>query len=212
VKGALVPEWLAPYVLSFVPLFAAIDPVGMTPFYLSAVEGRPAAARRRVLSHAMVTALVAGLAFIFLGERVLRLLGVTVPDFAIAGGLLLLVIAVADLVMHDKVHKRTASGPPEEEDETAGVVPLGVPLIVGPATVTTSVVLLDRYGTLPCVTAFVSNIALAGLAFWQSERLLRLLGRAGARAVSKLVSLLLAAIAVKLIRVGIEATLESWGR
>jgi multiple antibiotic resistance protein len=204
-----VPEWLSPYVLCFVPLFAAMDPVGMAPYYIATVEGRPESARRKVVFQALATALAVGLAFVFLGMWLLGLLGVTVPDFEIAGGLLLLVIAIADLVTLEKIARRVASGPPDEEDDAPGVVPLGVPLIVGPAVVTSSITLLGQYGRAPCVAAFVANLALVGLVFWQSERLLKLLGRAGVRATSKVVSLLLAAIAVKFIRTGIEEILRA---
>jgi multiple antibiotic resistance protein len=201
-----VPGWLEPYVVCFVPLLVAIDPVAIAPFYAAAVEGRPAAVRRKVLAQALFTATAVGLAFLFVGRWLLGLIGVTVPDFAVAGGVVLLVIAVVDIVMADKGARRMRQAGAEDES-TFGAVPLGMPLVVGPATLTTLVLLLGRYGTAPVLGMFLANMALVWLGFSQSERLLRGLGKAGARAVGKVSSLVLAAIAVKMVRTGVEAIL-----
>lgn len=200
-----MPPWIEPYVMCFVPLFAAMDPIGIAPFYVATLEKSPAAARGRVRLYVLATAGAVGLAFLFLGKGILALVGVTVADFEIAGGLLLLAIAVTDLVSTGKGERRAgveAASP--EEALQSGVVPIGVPLLVGPATITTLIVLLNAHGLVPTLTMFVLNIAVVGVVFWQSERLLRIVGRAGARAMGKIASLLLAAIAVKLVRLGIE--------
>ena len=206
-----MPPWLAPYVMCFVPLFVAIDPVGLAPFYVSFVEGRPAALRRKILAYALLTASIVGLVFLFLGTWVLRLVGVSVADFKIAGGVLLLAIAVVDIVMADKGSRRTGNGQGEGEGETVGAVPIGMPLVMGPATVTTLLALHGRYPLVPVLAMFVVNLALVGLAFWQSERVVKVLGKAGARAVGKVMSLMLAAIAIKLIRVGVQETFAAAG-
>ena len=200
-----MPEWIEPYVMCFVPLFAAMDPVGIAPFYVATLEGTPAAARGRARLYILATAGAVGLAFLFLGKWILALVGVTVADFKIAGGLLLLAIAVTDLVATHKGERRAGVEPesPEEAAES-GIVPIGVPLLVGPATVTTLIVLLNAYGLVPTLAMFLLNIALVGAVFWQADRLLRLVGRSGARAMGKIASLLLAAIAVKLVRLGME--------
>ena len=93
-----MPVWIEPYVMCFVPLFAAMDPIGIAPFYVATIETSPAAARGRVRLYVLATASAVGLAFLFLGKGILALVGVTVADFEIAGGLLLLAIAVTDLV------------------------------------------------------------------------------------------------------------------
>lgn len=199
----IMPEGLEPYVLCFVPLFAAMDPIGIAPIFLSTAEGRSPLQRRRMIIQALATALGVGSAFLFLGRWILDLLGVTVSDFAIAGGLLLLIIAVRDLLGAEKALRKPdlSSG---ERDEVAGVVPLGIPLIVGPAVVTTTVLLVRTHGLAPTLAAFGANLMLVGLVFWKSDLILKLLGRAASKALSKVVSLLLAAIAVKMIRVGVE--------
>ena len=133
--------------------------------------------------------------FLFGGRELLRLLGITIADFMVAGGILIFVIAMSDVI---------TSGKPENEVDrrNPGAVPLGVPLIAGPAVLTTSILLLDTYGAVPTATALVANIAIAGLVFLFGNGLNLVLGSAGARIISKIANLLLAAIAVMMIRRG----------
>lgn len=190
-------------VLTFVPLFVATDPVGLVPFYLGVTSGKDARARRRVLFGAVVTALVVGAAFLFGGKVVLDLLGVTVADFQVAGGLLLLVLSIKDIASREK----TAS----IASDSAGAVPLGVPLIAGPAVLTSLVMLSDAHGYLPCLVSFVANLTIVALFFWQSTKLMRVLGKAVAGAVSKVASLVLAAYAVMMMRQGLLAVFPGLG-
>jgi multiple antibiotic resistance protein len=143
----------------------------------------------------MVTALTLSIGFIFLGKAIFHLLGITVADFMIAGGIILLCIAILDLVKLDK-----AIALPVDE---LGAVPIGTPLIVGPAVLTTSIIVMDQYGLQPTLFAVTANVALVGIMFLGSDLLIKMLGKAGSRALSKLTSLLLAAIAVMLMRKGI---------
>jgi multiple antibiotic resistance protein len=197
-------EWLAVFVAVAVPLFVAIDPIAITPFFLDATDGLTPERRKRVLAYALTTAAVVGFSFLFLGEPLLTLIGLTVPDFAVAGGIVLLVISIADLMMADKGVRRTGIAT-DAEAATVGAVPLGMPLIVGPATTTTLILLHGRHGWVPVFAAFCVCLALTALAFAQSTRIVRILGPAGARAFGKVSSLVLAALGVRMIRVGLEA-------
>jgi multiple antibiotic resistance protein len=123
-----------------------------------------------------------------------------VDDFMIAGGLLLLAISLSDLLTGEKRQRQADS-------ESLGAVPIGVPLITGPAVLTTSVLLAGMHGRALTATAVVANIALAGLVFVFSGPITRALGRTGTKTISKVASLLLAAIAVMLIRRGITGAL-----
>jgi multiple antibiotic resistance protein len=87
--------------------------------------------------------------------------------------------------------------------QSLGAVPVGVPLIVGPAVLTTSLLLLRQYGLAPTITAVVLNVVMAGGVLWFSQALIRIMGKTGAKTVSKLASLLLAAIGVMMVRKGI---------
>jgi multiple antibiotic resistance protein len=133
--------------------------------------------------------------FIFLGKAVFKFLGITVSDFMIAGGAILFCIAIIDIL--NPVKKRRIPG------NDLGAVPLGTPLIVGPAVLTTSLMIISQYGTIATLISVVVNILLAGLIFSVAGALKKFLGEAGSKALSKVMSLLLAAIAVMMIRKGI---------
>ena len=105
-------------------------------------------------------------------------------------------LAIIDLLHFDK--ERRIPGP------DLGVVPLGTPLIAGPAVLTTSLVSVDQYGLIPTVISVLLNIVLAGVLFSASSLFMHFLGQAGAKALSKIMSLPLAAIAVMLIRKGLQ--------
>ena len=184
--------------MSFVPLFVAVDAVGVLPVFLSLTEGMDRMRLRTVIIQSVITASVVALVFLAFGPLFLSFLGITVPDFMIAGGILLLAISLSDLITGEKRQRQTDS-------ETLGAVPIGIPLITGPAVLTTCVLLSGLHGKLVTGMAAVVNIALAGLLFQFSKVITKSLGQAGIKTLSKVASLLLAAIAVMLIRRGITA-------
>ena len=181
---------------AFVPLFVAVDVVGIVPLYLALTQRLTAAERRTVLRSSLLVAAAVSSAFALLGKAIFLFLGITVTDFQIAGGLVLLGLAGLDLL--------TSEPRGLAEGADVGVVPLGVPLITGPAVITSTIVLVDLYGTLVTLLALVANLAVCWLVLAQAARVERLLGRTGARAISKTVSLLLAAIGVHWIRQGLS--------
>lgn len=182
--------------LCFVPLFVAVDAIGLLPLFLNLTEGVDQGRVRKIVVQSMTTALAVALAFLAIGELILQLLGITVADFMIAGGSLLYAISLFDLLVIEKHHRRI-------DQESLGAVPVGVPLIVGPAVLTTTILLLRQYGFASTVGAVVLNVAIAGVVLWFSHSIIRLIGKTGAKTVSKLASLLLAAIGVMMVRKGI---------
>ena len=188
-------DFLRTFLATFIPLFVAIDPFGMVPVFLAVTDGIPDARRRQVSFEAVAAALVICLLFMFLGESLFRFLGISNFDFRIAGGVLLLVLAVYDLLVPGK--------PAVHERETVGIVPLAMPLIAGPATLTTVLVLGARLGYAPTALALAVNFGILLLALRASDWICRVLGINTLRALSKLVVVLLAAIAVNFIRVGV---------
>ncbi len=184
------------FMLCFVPLFVAIDPIGVLPIYLGLTSGLSRSAVSRVLWQSILTAGVVALAFLFVGEGLFQLLDITSADFMVAGGVLLFVLSLADLVAGDAARRRLK---PQE----LGVVPLGVPILVGPAVLTTLLLLAHQHGRALTASVTVLNIAVVGLLLRYARPIDRLLGPAGMRALSKLASLILAAIAVKMIRQGL---------
>jgi multiple antibiotic resistance protein len=187
---------MADFWLCFFPMFVAVDAVGVLPLFMHLTEGIDPRTIRRIIVQSMVTALVVALVFLAVGQWIFHYLGITVADFLIAGGILLFTISVTDVIT---VEKRVA----QVDADSLGAVPIGVPLIVGPAVLTTIFVLVGEYGVAPTVAATVVNIVIAGAVFWLAGPINRVLGRSGSRALSKLAGILLAAIAVMMVRKGI---------
>lgn len=181
--------------LSFIPIFVAIDAVGVLPIFVSLTEGIEQKQRIKVIIQSMFTAVCLAVGFIFLGNWVFRVLGITMGDFMVAGGAILFCLAITDII--NPLKKRRIPG------QELGVVPLGTPLIVGPAVLTTSMVIISQYGLFATLISVIVNILLAGIIFGLSSVVMKVLGEAGSKALSKITSLLLAAIAVMLIRKGI---------
>ncbi|MBI2954605.1 MAG: hypothetical protein HYY30_09850 [Chloroflexi bacterium] len=179
-----------------------MDAIGATPLVIARTGELPLAEVRRQLRDAFLTALSLGTIFALDGRWFLDASGVDGPDFLIAGGLILLTLAVSDLVVGGGHEARGSLPLPD-----LGVVPIGTPLPVGPATLTTLLVLVDRYGIVLTVFAFVVNLLIAWYLFRRAASIIQLFGRNGLRAASKAASLLLAAVAIKLIREGIAAFL-----
>ena len=190
--------------LCFVPLFVAVDALGVLPVFMALTSGLPTDRVRKIVAQSVVTATVVALVFAAVGRLVLRLLGITVGDFMIAGGSLLFALSLRDLMAVGRKH-------PHLDPESIGIVPLAVPLIVGPAVLTTIFLLLDAHGVWPTVLATAVNIGIAGLVFSAAGSVHRVLGDAGTKAVSKLASLLLAAIAVMMVRKGVLALIQGYG-
>ena len=181
--------------LSFIPIFVAVDAIGVLPIFASLTEGLAKKERTKIIIQSMFTASGLAIGFIFLGKAVFKFLGITVSDFMIAGGVILFCLAITDII--NPVKERRVPG------NDLGAVPLGTPLIVGPAVLTTSLIIISQYGAYATLISVIANILLAGLIFSLAEILTKFLGAAGSKALSKVTSLLLAAIAVMMIRKGI---------
>jgi len=182
--------------LCFFPIFMAVNVIGVLPMFMSLTEGLDQPKINRIIVQSVVTAAIVAAIFLAIGKVILDLLGITVSDFMIAGGTLLFIISLDDLMSMERRWSQI-------DPESLGAVPLGVPLIVGPAVLTTILILVQQYGPLATVAALIVNILIAGFTFWLYAPIIRLLGKSGARTVSKLAALLLAAIAVMMVRKGV---------
>ena len=201
-----VGDLLGTLVGVFVPLFVAMDPVGALPLVVAWTGGLTPEERDRQLRDGLLTALAVCLLFVIGGRWLLSVLGVGVADFLVAGGLVLLVLAISDLVAGGGHEARGNSGRPD-----FGAVPIGTPILAGPATLATLLILVDRYGLVLALLALVTNVVIAWRLFSRAGLITRLLGRNGLRATSKVASLVLAAIAVKLVREGLAILLHAPG-
>jgi multiple antibiotic resistance protein len=198
------------YVESFLPLFVAINAPGVIPIYLAVTEGLTPAERRRLTLQAVMTASLVAVLILFAGQLIFTLLGITVNDLRVGGGLILLVLSTSNLIFGDFRRRDPRRGIEEEaEGASVGVVPLGIPLIIGPAAITSVLVSREAYGYLPTLTSLALNMVLVFLTLVFSPWLGRIMGPAVSRAVGKVASLFLAAISVALIRAGIVGMIQA---
>ncbi len=185
--------------LSFIPVFVAIDVIGTLPMFLKFTEHASHAQRQKLIIQSTFTALIVATILIFSGRAIFDFLGITISDFKIAGGLILLIIAVKDLVSPGEDESKIPSDPSE-----LGVVPLGIPLILGPAVITALLILVDTHGYLLTFSSLFVNLILVAVVFYSGQWLQKIMGKNGAGAFAKVSSLFLAAIAVMMIRKGIH--------
>ncbi len=188
-------DLLERFVQAFIPLFVAIDPIGLAAVFLALGSGVPVEQRRRIARQAAWTGGGVALLFLLLGQSIFAALGITTTDFQIAGGLILFIIAAKDIM-------QSAAEEPKKLADDFGVVPLGMPLIAGPASITTLILLAQTVGIPIALAALAVNLVIVVLAFAYSDRIGSWIGATGMRAISKIISLLLAAIAVNMIRQG----------
>lgn len=181
--------------LAFIRLFVAVDAIGVLPIFYALTAGSDPPQRRRIANHAVLTATAVGILFFITGKLLFQVLHITEDDFRVGGGLILLVLAISDLLF-------TNEGRRKPEDDV-GIVPLGIPLIIGPAALTTLLVLVHVYGYGPTLLALTANMLVVALAFRFADGLVNRIHLSGVRAVSKITALFLAAIAVMMIRLGI---------
>jgi len=187
------------FILSFIPIFVAMDAIGVLPIYMGLTEHLKKRDRDKIVVQSLLTAFIVGTVFLFLGRWIFNVLGVLVSDFKIAGGTVLLVISLKDIIQQGKSHRVPA--------DTVGAVPIGTPLITGPAVLTTMVILLDTHGLFITILSFVANLLITWVIFFHSGTISGFLGKAGSKAFSKIASLLLAAIAVMMVRKGLFETI-----
>jgi multiple antibiotic resistance protein len=188
-------EILQSFLVCFIPILVALDAPGTLPIYVGMTEGVKRQERKKIVRQSIMTAFLVTIGFIFLGQAIFNALGILVEDFMMAGGGVLLVIAVTDVV---RAGERKIERSPE-----FGVVPLGTPIIAGPGTLTTALVLVATNGYIPVVLALIVNLLIAWIIFAQSGRIITFIGLGGSRAFAKVASLILAAFAVKMIRTGV---------
>lgn len=192
-----MPPVVESFLKAFIPLFVAIDPIGLAAVFLALGTGVPEATKRKIATQATWTGGAVAVLFLFLGQTIFSALGITPSDFQIAGGLILFILAARDLV-------HSAAEEPAKLADDFGVVPLGMPLIAGPASITTLILLAQTLGVAVTFAALVANLVIVVLAFAFSEKIGRVISPTGMRAISKIVSMLLAAIAVNMIRQGLK--------
>jgi len=194
-------DFVNKFFLSFLPIFVAFDALGIIPIFVTLTSTLDASQRRKVTHKSMLTAGLIGLIFIFAGQGIFSFLGITITDFKIAGGLILLLLSVHDLLAEPADSRRPAS-------HTIGIVPLGMPLILGPAALTATLSSSSLYGIPITLGSFLLNLAIIWLVLAFSGKITKLIGEGASMAISKVMNLLLSAIAIMLIRSGVISIIQ----
>jgi len=199
----------------FVVLFIVVDPLGVAPLFASLTRGAGVAAQRHMALRATALATAILLVFFFVGDGLLRLLGIGIPAFRIAGGALLFLLAI-DMVFARQSGLRSATEREQAEAEhkrDISVFPLAFPLIAGPGALTTVLLMSASAGGLGVRAGMVAVVlAVSGLsllALLAAGRILRLIGETGANVLSRLFGLVLTALAVQYMLDGIHAAFPS---
>lgn len=183
------------FLLSFIPLFVAIDIIGVIPIFVGYSQGLAEEEKKRLIFEAVLSAFIVALIFLVGGRLILNFMGITIDDFRIAGGIILLILSVND-ILSSSDDRRKPKG-------NLGTVPLGIPLIVGPAALTTILILVNNFGYVPTVVSMILNFIIIIVVLLNAKWIVKLIGEGGSKAFAKIASLFLAAIAVMMIRVGV---------
>jgi multiple antibiotic resistance protein len=201
------------FATSVVSLLAIMDPLGALPVFLAMTPTNTEAERKAMVRRAALATLAILFAFGALGRQIFALFGITIPAFSIAGGLILLRIAFGMLEARPRRTRRT---PQEEEEgvlkEDVAVIPLAMPLLAGPGTITGVMVLVAQAPGVAQLLAIALAVALVTLTSFlllrAASRVHRLLGTTGLHIVTRVMGLLLAAISVQFVLNGVSAVVR----
>lgn len=192
---------------SFVALFVIIDPIGLAPIFILLTRGMDPALRRRIALRGTAVAFLVLALFGLAGETLLALIGIGMPAFRVAGGILLFVIAL-EMLFEKRGPRRERQA---EAHEDPSVFPLAVPLLAGPGALTTMILLMERergdpLGQALLVAAMAAALAVALLLFLLAGPVERLLGPTVITVITRLLGMLLAALAVQFVLDGLAAS------
>jgi multiple antibiotic resistance protein len=197
---------------SFILLFVVIDPVGLAPIFIGITHGESAERRRSMALRGTLIAAIILVTFVIFGDGLLRALSITMPAFQIAGGLLLFLLAV-DMVFARPSGIRTTTATEQKEAvarKDISVFPLAIPLIAGPGALTTVLLQVGEQGDDPLVIGAVLGVlaavlALALVSLLAASRIVKILGETGANVVSRVLGVILSALAVQYVLDGLQA-------
>lgn len=196
--GSSLEDILISLAQAAIALFIVVDPFGNIPIFVGLTENMPKEKARKVYNTAVLVGFVLLLIFAFTGQEIFALFGISLSSFEIAGGILLLIIAVRILVsgnMHENA----------ESPESIGAVPIAMPLLVGPGAITTTILNLQNFGVFVAVLSVVVVLSLAWVILRFIDRVYSFLGKTGAMIIARVMALLIAAIAVQYIVNGVTA-------
>jgi len=205
---------------TFVAIFAIVNPLGATVFFVALTKGYTKKLRRRVIDKAIIAATLTLALFAFLGNYIFAFFGTSIPAFRIAGGILLFSVAFS-MIQGERPKSQLTEHDRREalEKEAVGVVPLGIPMFAGPGAITTVMVLmaeasspLDPVKVAIIVVSVLVTMSISFVMLTYSDRIFKRIGPMGAYAFARIMGLILAAIAVQFIILGIQGALDLYFR
>ena len=183
-----------------VALFIVVNPLGSVPSFVSLTQDMDKQQRKRTYHLAILTGLILLAFFTLVGQNVLILFGISLDSFMIAGGILLLIVAVKLLVIGGWTENLSLS-------ETVGAVPIGCPLLVGPGAITTAILSLQSSGILVTLLSVAITFIIVWLILRFIDPIYRVLGKNGSLVITRVMALLIASIAVQYVLEGAKNSL-----
>jgi multiple antibiotic resistance protein len=208
-------------ITTFVAIFAIVNPIGAMTFFVVLTRAYPKEVKRRVIERAILAATLALLIFALVGNYIFLIFGTSIPAFRIAGGILLFSIAFA---MMQGERSRTQLTPQDRQEalerEAIGIVPLGIPMLAGPGAITTVIALmadatspgLDTLRVVVILGSILGTMLASWIMLTYADVIFRRIGRMGAYAISRIMGLILAAIAVQFVILGIQGAIALYFR
>lgn len=195
-------------ITGFVTLFVIIDPIGLTPLFVALTQGMTQKQRQTIALRAILTAIFVLSLFTLFGEAVLGFVGISMPAFRIAGGLLLFLTAL-DMLFQRRTKRREDQAEEEDHHDDPSVFPLGIPLIAGPGAIATMILLSGQQpgmaGLAMVMGIMLAVLVIVFLLFLTATWLERALGKTGINVVTRLLGMLLSALAVQFVLDGLRA-------
>ena len=208
--------WFETAVPAFATLFVVIDPVGLLPMFMALTQGMDARARHRCALRAILFGLAILVSFALFGKSILSFLGISLPAFRIAGGMLLFLLAL-EMLFEKRSERRQRNADQASGESTGGrapgddlwVFPLGTPLIAGPGAITSLILLMDTSAGKPAeqivIIAVLAGVLLLALVlFLISGQLGRIAGPSATRAMTRILGIILAALSVQFVLTGLS--------
>ncbi len=181
-------------------LFIIVDPFGNIPIFMSLTEKMTESQKRKVFNTAILVGFILLLVFAFTGQEIFKIFGISIYSFEIAGGILLLILAIRILIS-GRVHEIVDS------PESIGAVPIAMPLLVGPGAITTTIFTLQMYDIFITVLSVLIVLLLTWIVLRFMNNLYCFLGKTGAVVIARVMAMLIAAIAIQYILNGLKSFL-----
>ncbi|WP_412562646.1 MarC family protein [Thalassobius sp. MITS945101] len=196
------------FITGFVTLFVIMDPIGLAPIFVALTQGMSPEKRRRIALRACLTAGILLSLFALFGEAVLGFVGISMPAFRIAGGILLFLTAL-DMLFQRRTKRREDQAEEEDQNDDPSVFPLAIPLISGPGSIATVILLAGQHpgwaGLASTLTIMLMVLLITLVLFFSAGLLERALGKTGITVVTRLLGMLLAALSVQFVLDGLKA-------